>query len=36
LPEFKVVGGFPEDNILVTKNGHENLTKDIPRHLWIA
>ena len=36
LPEFKVVGGFPEDDILVTKNGHENLSKDIPRHLWIA
>ena len=36
LPEFKVVGGFPEDNILVTKNGHENLTWGVPRELWIA
>lgn len=36
IPEFKVIGGFPEDNILVTKDGYENLTKDIPRHLWIA
>jgi Xaa-Pro aminopeptidase len=36
LPDFKVIGGFPEDCVLVTKNGHENLTKDIPRQLWIA
>ncbi len=36
IPEFKVIGGFPEDDILVTKEGYENLTKDIPRHLWIA
>ncbi len=36
LPEFKVVGGFPEDNVLVTKDGHENLTWDVPRELWIA
>jgi len=36
LPEFKVVGGFPEDNVLVTKDGHENLTWGVPRELWIA
>ena len=35
-PEFKVIGGFPGDSILVTKDGCENLTKDIPNHLWIA
>ena len=35
-PEFRVVGGFPEDNILVTKDGYENLTRDIPNHLWIV
>ena len=35
-PEFKVIGGFPEDNVLVTKEGHEILTRDIPNHLWIA
>ena len=35
-PEFRVIGGFPEDDILVTKDGFENLTKDIPNHLWIA
>ena len=35
-PEFRVIGGFPEDNILVTKDGYENLTKDIPNHLWIG
>ncbi len=36
VPEFRVVGGFPEDNVLVTKDGHENLTWDVPRKLWIA
>jgi len=36
LPEFKVIGGFPEDDILVTRDGYQNLTKDIPRSLWIA
>jgi Xaa-Pro dipeptidase len=35
-PEFRVIGGFPEDNILVTKDGYENLTEEIPRELWIA
>jgi Xaa-Pro aminopeptidase len=35
-PEFRVIGGFPEDNILVTKDGYENLTKAIPNHLWIG
>jgi len=35
-PEFRVIGGFPEDTILVTKDGYENLTEKIPRGLWIA
>ena len=35
-PQFRVIGGFPEDNILVTKDGFENLTEGIPRELWIA
>jgi len=35
-PEFRVIGGFPEDNILVTKDGYEILTKDVPNHLWIG
>ena len=35
-PEFKVIGGLPGDSILVTKDGCENLTKDIPNHLWIV
>lgn len=35
-PAYKVIGGFPEDNVLVTNNGCENLSESIPRHLWIA
>jgi len=35
-PDFRVIGGFPEDSILVTNDGYENLTKDIPNHLWIG
>lgn len=35
-PEFRVIGGFPEDNILVTEAGYENLIQGIPRELWIA
>jgi Xaa-Pro aminopeptidase len=35
-PEFRVIGGFPEDDILVTEAGYENLTQGIPRELWIA
>ncbi len=35
-PEFRVIGGFPEDNILVTEDGHEVLSKGIPNHLWIG
>jgi Xaa-Pro dipeptidase len=35
-PQFRVIGGFPEDNILVTENGCDNLTKGIPKQLWIG
>jgi Xaa-Pro dipeptidase len=34
--EMKLLGAMPEDIVLVTKNGIENLTKDFPRELWIA
>lgn len=35
-PKFRVVGGYPGDDILVAKDGYENLTKGIPNHLWVA
>ena len=35
-PEFSVIGGFPEDDILVTKDGYEILTKEVPSRLWIG
>jgi len=35
VPQYRVIGGFPEDNLLVTEDGHENLTKGISRELWI-
>jgi len=35
VPEYRVVGGFPEDNGIVTKNGFENLTKGLKRDLWV-
>ena len=35
-PEFRVIGGFPEDDILVTKDGYEILTKEVPSRLWIG
>ena len=34
--EMKLLGAMPEDIVLVTKNGIENLTADLPRGLWIA
>jgi len=34
--EMQLVGAMPEDIILVTKNGNENLTGDFPRELWVA
>jgi len=35
FPEYRVVGGFPEDNGIVTKDGFENLTKGLTRELWV-
>jgi Xaa-Pro aminopeptidase len=34
-PEYRVAGGFPEDNGIVTKTGWENLTKGLTRELWV-
>ncbi len=34
--EMQLVGAMPEDIVLVTKNGNENLTGDFPRDLWVA
>lgn len=34
VPEYRVVGGFPEDNGIVTKDGFENLTKELTRKEW--
>jgi Xaa-Pro aminopeptidase len=36
VPQFRELGGFPEDIYLVTEEGHETLTKSVPRDLWIA
>jgi Xaa-Pro aminopeptidase len=35
IPEYRVIGGFPEDNLLVTEDGFENLTAGVSRELWI-
>jgi Xaa-Pro aminopeptidase len=35
VPQYRVVGGFPEDNGIVTKDGFENLTKGLNRELWV-
>jgi Xaa-Pro aminopeptidase len=34
-PEFRAIGGFSKDNLLVTRDGYQLLTKDIPNHLWV-
>ncbi len=34
--EMQLVGAMPEDIILVTRDGNENLTADFPRELWVA
>lgn len=36
FPEYRVVGGFPEDNGIVTETGFENLTKSLKRDLWVV
>jgi len=35
-PTLEVVGGMPEDLVLVTENGYENLTRHLSHDLWIA
>jgi Xaa-Pro aminopeptidase len=35
-PEREYFGGMPEDIILITENGHENLTASLPHALWVA
>ncbi len=36
VPEFRVLGGFLEECVLVTGTGYELLTGKAPRDLWIA
>jgi Xaa-Pro aminopeptidase len=36
FPEYREVGGFPEDNGIVTKGGFENLTEKLTRELWVV
>lgn len=35
-PTGEVTLMWPEDNLLVTENGCENLTEDLPRELWVV
>lgn len=35
IPQFRVLGGFPEDVYLVTEDGHEVLTAGIERKLFV-
>lgn len=35
IPQFRVLGGFPEDVYLVTEDGHEVLTAGIERKLYV-
>jgi len=34
-PDYREVGGFPEDNGIVTNDGFENLTKGLTHDLWV-
>ncbi len=36
IPQFRVLGGFLEDAVVVTRDGCENLTDAVPHDLWIA
>jgi Xaa-Pro aminopeptidase len=36
IPQFRVLGGFLEDVVVVTADGHHNLTADVPQELWLA
>jgi Xaa-Pro aminopeptidase len=35
-PDGEVVGAMPEDIVLVTEDGIDNLTRYMPLDLWIA
>jgi Xaa-Pro aminopeptidase len=35
-PEFEVFGAMPEDLVLITETGNENLTGHLPHDLYIA
>ncbi len=35
FPEYREVGGFPEDNGIVMKDGFENLTRGLTHDLWV-
>lgn len=35
VPQYRVVGGFPEDNGIVKKDGFENLTNGLKKGLWV-
>jgi Xaa-Pro aminopeptidase len=34
-PKWRVMGAFPEDMYIITESGHEILTGDCPRKLWV-
>ena len=36
VPDYRVIGGFLEDMVLVTDDGHENFTAAVPHDLWIV
>jgi len=36
FPEYREVGGFPEDNGIVTKDGFENLTRGLTHELRVV
>lgn len=36
VPEFRVLGGFLEDVVVVTRDGYENLTGNLGHELWIS
>lgn len=36
IPRFRVLGGFLEDVVVVTADGHRNLTAEVPHELWLA
>jgi len=36
IPQWRVLGAFPEDMFLVTENGHEVLSDGLSRELWVG